>query len=412
MAIGLFLRQPLGHRLLPLYAAAFSHGFVLWYAIEKFFMHSIGFTDATIGLMASVYTVTVLLVETPSGILADRWSRRGVLLIASALLVVSTFIGGMSHSVPTYIIAMSLWGFFYAMYSGTYESIIYDTLLEERGSAKDFERWYGYVRFVDSVALALGAVLGGLLSSLTSPRMTFYATIPFAVAGLFALLRFREPKLHKAEPLVSVPKHIQQTFSIILTQRKLVPVLAVMLSAGLLLQAILEFNQLWWLSVAAPIGLYGVATALNLGSTGLGGLLASKLKLNNPITIGVLIAATLASVVVLMRWHNFYAVVAAQMTLVIVTVAYGVVFSKALHDELPSRLRAGSASAVSTFVSIFFIPFALSFGAISNRESPFSAAVLVFGIAVVLVIALIGSTLHRHLRQARLRDIVMTDLPK
>ena len=38
-------------------------------------MTSIGFTSATVGVMAAVYAVVVPLLEVPSGMLADRWSR-------------------------------------------------------------------------------------------------------------------------------------------------------------------------------------------------------------------------------------------------------------------------------------------------------------------------------------------------
>lgn len=399
-------------RLLPLYVAAFSHGFVLWYAIEKFFMQSIGFTDATIGIMAAAYTIVTLLTETPSGILADRWSRRGVLLIASVLLVLATVLGGLSHDVSTYIIAMGLWGIFYALYSGTYESVVYDVLLEEQQSADNFEKWFGYVRFVDSSALTLGALLGGLVSALTNPRMTYFVTIPFSLISVFALLRFREPLLHKAEPLSSVRKHVAATFGAILKRRSLVPVLLVLLSGGLLLKVILEFNQLWWLTLAVPLGMYGVATAANLGSLGLGGLLAARLRIDKPLVLLGMVTVIVASAASLVFWRNFYAVVAVQMLLVIFMLASEIIFARSLHDELPSRLRAGAASAVSTFVSIIFIPFSLVFGSISNRHDTFSAAWLVLGIAVVMVLALVGSVAHRRMQQARLRDIVAAETPR
>lgn len=412
MSAKLFFQQPLMRRLLPLYAAAFSHGFVLWYAIEKFFMQSIGFTDATIGVMAAVYTVVTLLVETPSGILADRWSRKGVLLIASVLLVLATLLGGLSHSVPTYIFAMGLWGVFYALYSGTYESVVYDVLLEEQQTADHFEKWFGYIRFVDSIALALGALLGGAISALTNPRMTFFATIPFALISVFALLRFREPLLHKAEPLSSVRTHVAATFGAILRRRSLVPVLLVLLSGGLLLKVILEFNQLWWLALAAPIGMYGVATAANLGSLGLGGLLAARLRIDKPLVLIGVVAAIIASAASLVFWRNFYAVVIVQMLLVMFMLASEIIFARSLHDELPSRLRAGAASAVSTFVSVIFIPFSLMFGSISNRLDTFNAAWMVLGIAVVMALALGGSVMHRRMQRARLADVVSVETPR
>ena len=125
------LEKRLYRRLLPLYVAAFFQGFVLWYTIEKLFMRSIGFDDAGIGIMVAGYSVVMLLIETPSGILADRWSRKGVLMVASVALAASSLVCGISDSIPFYLVGAGLWGIFFAFYSGTYDSMVYDTLLEE-----------------------------------------------------------------------------------------------------------------------------------------------------------------------------------------------------------------------------------------------------------------------------------------
>jgi MFS family permease len=67
-------------RLMPLYAAVFLQNLAFWVPIEKLFMTSIGFDAAGVDLMAAVYAAVVPLFEGPSGLLADRWSRRGVLV--------------------------------------------------------------------------------------------------------------------------------------------------------------------------------------------------------------------------------------------------------------------------------------------------------------------------------------------
>src|SRR5918995_2637641 len=93
----------LRRRLLPLYVAAGLQGFMLWTPVEKLFLNEIGFDAAEVGLMAAAYAAIVPLVEVPSGLLADRWSRRGVLIIANVALLLSVLVGGLSQNVATYI---------------------------------------------------------------------------------------------------------------------------------------------------------------------------------------------------------------------------------------------------------------------------------------------------------------------
>lgn len=113
----------LGRRLRPLYAAVFLQNFALWVPIEKLFMTSIGFDAASVGAIA----VVVPVFEVPSGILADRWSRRGVLILGMVAAIGSVVVGGLSHNVVTYMVAALFLGVFFAMQSGTLESMVYDT---------------------------------------------------------------------------------------------------------------------------------------------------------------------------------------------------------------------------------------------------------------------------------------------
>ena len=109
---------------------------MLWVPVEKLFMSEIGFTAASIGVMAAAYAAVVPLLEIPSGVLADRWSRRGVLVIAALAVSMCALVGGLSHGVGTYIVSALFLGVFFAMYSGTLDSVVYDTVLEETGDGQ------------------------------------------------------------------------------------------------------------------------------------------------------------------------------------------------------------------------------------------------------------------------------------
>src|SRR4051794_29041896 len=120
------MRSPVTRRLLPLNLGVALQGFVLWYPVEKLFMTEIGFDAASVGVMAAAYAAVVPLFEVPSGVLADRWSRRGVLIVASVALAVCSLVGGLSTNVPTYIAGVLALGLYFAMYSGTVDAMVYD----------------------------------------------------------------------------------------------------------------------------------------------------------------------------------------------------------------------------------------------------------------------------------------------
>src|SRR5258708_20780749 len=261
--------QPLlTRRLLPLFIAAFSQGLVLWAPIEKVFLKSIGFDQATFGLMAACYASLIPLLDLTSGILADRWSRKGVLILASVASMLNALLGGLSHDVPTYLISSLFFGVEVALVSGTYESIVYDTLLEQTGQSHAFEKGVGQVKLLNSLALVIGSLTGGMVATQICPRLEYFATIPLVAISLGALLTFKEPHLHHSEGRTSLKSHLLAISQTIFKPGKTLHIITVLLATSLLLSVIFEFGPLWQLALAAPVALYGLANAAVLSAGG------------------------------------------------------------------------------------------------------------------------------------------------
>lgn len=389
--LGDVFKSSLARRFAPLYAANFLHGFVLWYAIEKLFMHSIGFTDAGIGVMVAVYSAVMLLLETPSGVLADRWSRKGVLIVASIFLALSSLVGGLSTEPWMYLVCAMFWGAFYAMYSGTYDSIIYDTLLEETGNADGYNRYLGRIKTGESIALVLGGVLGSAIGQWWGMRPAYFITIGLSLLAIFFLWRFREPMLHKAEKLASVKEHVLDTFKSLVHKRQLLWLLALLIGVNVASVMVYEFNQLWFIAVGLPTVLFGPAFSGMFAAGGLGQFWVSVAKFNRA-GYAAFFAAMLAASVALAYMHEFVPIIMALLVLGLAVNFLNVAFLAVLHDHLPSRVRAGSASAVSTLTRIVSIPAGLLFGVLSTAHSPFAAAWIVVALVAGSVVAWLGTT--------------------
>jgi predicted MFS family arabinose efflux permease len=376
-------------RLLPLQVAVALQGFMLWVPIEKLFMNEIGFDAATVGVMAAAYAALVPLVEIPSGILADRWSRRGVLIVASAALMLTSLVGGLSHNVPLYIVSALFLAVYFAMYSGTMEATVYDMLLEETGDSDGFEGRIGRVRFMESATLVAGSLAGGVLAGLTTPRLTYFLTVPFALASIVALLRFDEPRLHKAEEQTSLRSHIAVTYRTITRRRELLPAIALTVLTALMLQVIFEFGPLWLVASGTAPGLYGPFWAGLVSTLGLGGLLAGRVRFDRPTTVaGTIAVLTLASWV-LTASRNLLVVTVAQFAVALVVVTMSIYVSRVLHDAVPSTIRSGVVSGVGALSWVTFLPFSLVFGQVSKTYGVDSAAWMITAVAVLAAAVLV-----------------------
>src|SRR5215218_6498976 len=376
--------SPLQKRLRPLHVASFLQGLVFWVPVEKLFMDEIGFDAASVGLMAAAYAAVVPILEVPSGILADRRSRRGVLMAANVALAISALIGGVSQDVPTYIGSALVLGVSFALSSGTVDSIIYDIVVEETGNSDAFERHIGRNRLVDSAALVVSALVGGALAGIVGARFTYLLTVPVVLLSIVALWRFSEPQLHRADDATSLRAHIGLTFRTLTRRGRLLPIVTLAMLTGVVLQVVLEFGPLWLVALAVPAVLYGPYWAGLVSSLGLGGLIAGRIDLQRPRTATAVAALMVMASVVLTTSRDVVVVTAAQILLALMVVAAGIHVSRLLNDAVPSTIRAGVASGVSTLTWIAFLPIALGFGLLTERHGVHTAG---WGIAAITAAA-------------------------
>jgi MFS family permease len=385
----------LAKRLLPLYISTISQGLILWAPIEKVFLHGLGCDQAALGLLAAGYTGLIPPLDLISGILADRWSRKGILILASIASMLNALLGGLSHNVPTYLISTFFFGVQVALTSGTYESILYDLLLEETGGSQAFAQRLSQVKLLNSLALIFGSLTGGCVATILSPRMAYFATIPLVAISLGALLAFHEPHVHHNATHTSLSNHLMAVAQTLMQPGNIRHSVTVLLFTSLGLSVIFEFGPLWQLALAAPVGIYGLTNAAVLAAGGIGSVLAPRLTLTKPASIAVIAGLLVASSLALVLVKSIVIVILAQAILVAGGVGISMVCTQLLHDSLSSQMRTGAASGVSALSSTAFILFSLLFGMVSQHAGIFHAGWMVVGLTLLSCVLLVNMTVGK-----------------
>ncbi len=374
----------LNKRLLPLYIGMFLQGIVFWYATEKLFLVGIGFDANTISISVAIYSAAALITEIPSGILADRWSRKGILVLSSLAIAVSSFVGAISYSVFIYFISAAIWGLYISMNSGTVDSIIYDTLLEEDGHGDKYEKYTARIEIISSVALILGSLIGGLIGTYVGLRENFWWSIPAAMLAIVFFLLFKEPKLHLENQNKSLLKHTKTTFKVLFTDNNLIWLTSSLVCSGLVWAIIMEMNQIWLIALAMPLFLFGPTHAITATTFGLGGVMANFVKSKTKIIASMFVS--LACIIVLIYSHNIWLSVLAIFLIMVINYAINIVMSHNFHDSLPSNTRAGSMSAINAIKRLLMIPASVLFGVIAINYGIFQAGWLTVGLFAVAII--------------------------
>ena len=134
-----------------------SRDLVPLYAVYSLLFADHGISASHISLLLIIWSATSFVFEVPSGAWADAFDRRH-LLVASAFVYAAGFATWMMWpTFPGFALGFVLWGLSSSLMSGTFESLVYDELVE-RGAAGVYPSLIGWAHSTAMLA-NLGATL-------------------------------------------------------------------------------------------------------------------------------------------------------------------------------------------------------------------------------------------------------------
>jgi MFS family permease len=123
-----------------------------------------------------------VLADIPSGALADRWSRRGALVLAGVLQAAAYALWLMAPGVTGYAGGLVVWGVSGALVSGAFEALLYDGLTAA-GAEGEFGRVYGWVSAVDLLVQVPTALVAAALFARGGFAAVGWVSIATCLAG-------------------------------------------------------------------------------------------------------------------------------------------------------------------------------------------------------------------------------------
>jgi len=162
-----------------LYAFSFFDRFILIYPLYTVMFVDAGLTPVEITVCLTAWSITSFILQVPSGVIADRWSRRHILAWAQLVRGVGFVVWLVYPHFWGFFAGLQLWGIKSAFTSGTFEALLYDEL-KARGREADYTRVFGRSRAIQSCGVLLAA-----LGAAVAARFGYSAML---VASLVAVL--------------------------------------------------------------------------------------------------------------------------------------------------------------------------------------------------------------------------------
>lgn len=379
--------------ILKLYIANFFIGLVFWYGIEKLFMQTLGIDATQIGIVIAAVLGFNLLFDIPSGIIADRWSRKGVLVLSLIAMIIGCVILGNAEGFIPYLIG---YGIFYGLYvvgtSGTLASIIYDTLYEN-SKANLYSKIMGRSSAFYLTGIAVANIASGFLSELLDFRATYFLTILSCIVAILIIITIKEPTFHKMEQkermlpqLGSVTKAMMKS--------KMILALAIILSALTVVQVFKnDFGQLYILRYISEPQFIGLLWAGGALSWATGNLIAHHFKTRLTSLMLITILPLLAM--------SFIDTWLSLILFMIQQIAMGALFNQIetrVQDATPSAVRTSILSVLSSLGRSVAVPVSIFIGWLISQYDVLLALRFT---SIVALIALVYWLWERFVRRIK-----------
>lgn len=162
------------------------------------FYESNGLSMKDIMILQAIYSIAIVVLEIPSGYLADVIGRRKTLIIGAMFGAIGFTTYSFSYGFLGFLVAEIILGIGQSCISGADSAMLYDSLLE-RGQERQYTRFEGRITSLGNIAEAVAGICGGLLAGITL-RAPYFAQTFVALIALPSAITLVEPA--RSVPLI------------------------------------------------------------------------------------------------------------------------------------------------------------------------------------------------------------------
>jgi MFS family permease len=164
---------------------------VPYYPLYALLFLDTGLSGAQISVLFAIWSVTSFVCEVPAGALADRWSRRGVVVLASVLQAAAFAVWTAAPAVWAFAVGFVIWGVGGALVSGASEALVYDGLASV-GAADSYVRVNGAMIAAELLVQIPTALAASALFAWGGYPAVGWASVVICLAAAALALRFPE----------------------------------------------------------------------------------------------------------------------------------------------------------------------------------------------------------------------------
>lgn len=320
------------------------------------FLASKGLSLVWLGILEGVFHVTSLLMETPTGAIADIMGRkfsRQLSILFSILYIVILLNGTETWH---FIIGFVFCALGYNLESGAGDALIYDSL-KENGKEKEFTKISGIREVFFQASVGIGIAVGGYLAvinyNLPYLIMIGIAVIAFVISCFFTEVPIPNKKEH-IHIWAAIKDQYVTSFNFVKNNKKALFLSIVLNVTGMFVLIGFFYMQNYWKDMGISESVIGLCLGLHSGFAAVGGYFAHKLEKRMGEKKIIIFGAVVLAAIYWLLYFPAASFVAIILVGFIDSMLF-VVLSSYINHLIPSEQRATLLSFSSMMFSMMMI---------------------------------------------------------
>jgi MFS family permease len=321
-------------------------------AIWMLYLAYRGMSLIEIGLLESIFHITSMTMEIPTGLIADRFGRKTSRLLSSVMAFASACMMLSAHSFTMLAFGFVLSALSYNLESGAGDALVYDSLIQGDQESR-YYKIRGFQEIAFQSARGVGMIVGGFVAQ-TSYELAYGITAAMHVIAFLISTGFIEPTVGKREVHLSLSQIIKESIHTLKTTTGVVKFMILSEVFGLFYTSQFFYFQNFLKELGyreGAIGLFLAGATLFgiIGSNAVDGL--QKRYKQDHLLIGLFIIGIVGFFGISFTQYEPY----FMMLLSGAEGAIYVLFSGLINERIPSEQRATLLSFQSMIFSVLMI---------------------------------------------------------
>ena len=259
------------------YTFRFFTDFAFIYAVYIIFFKIRGLSVLEISLLLTLWCGFVVIMEVPTGALADRWNRKHLLSLGLVSKAVGFMVWFFADSFWLFALGFLFWGIQETFHSGTQEALLFENL-KKFNRQQEYDKISGNGHFFSKIATGVSVFLGGIIASFSFKLVILLSALSMMTA-LLATFFLEEVESHRLTgEKIRYFSQIKIAFGECLTNANLLRLIVYSAIVLGIIGILDEFEQLYFDWLGLPITFFGMVSAARMLLAAAGNKLAHRFR--------------------------------------------------------------------------------------------------------------------------------------